>query len=209
VKAILGKKIGMTHIFRPDGVQIPVTVIEAGPCKVIQVKREEHDGYDAVQVGFDAETSKERANKKYTKPIIGHFGKANTLPYRTLRELKMENLSTGDEIRAEIFKVGEKIDITAISKGKGFQGVMKRHHYKGGPGSHGSMFNRAPGSIGASAYPSRVWKNKGLPGQMGNVTVTTKNLEIIDIKPEQNIMLVKGATPGPKGGYLLIKQFNT
>lgn len=201
VKAILGKKLGCTQIFTAEGRLIPVTLIEVGPCKVVQVKTKDWDGYDAVQIGFDIN----RKEKNVTKALLGHFKKADLPAYRLLREFKLEGLSVGDEVRVDIFSVGEKINITGTSKGKGFQGVMKRYHYKGGPASHGSMFNRAPGSIGQSAYPSKVWKNKGLPGQMGNVKVTIKNIEIVDIKAEQNIMAVKGAVPGYNGRYLILR----
>ncbi|RMD57701.1 MAG: 50S ribosomal protein L3 [Nitrospirae bacterium] len=202
MKAILGKKIGMTSIFLEDGRQVPVTVIQAGPCRVVQIKTKERDGYDAVQIGFD-ENKKE---KNVTKPLQGHFKKAGVPLYRILKEFKIEGFSVGDEIRVDQFEKGEKVSISGISKGKGFQGVMKRFNYSGGPGSHGSMFNRAPGSIGASSFPSRVWKNKGLPGHMGSRKVTVKNLEIIDIKPQQHLMLVKGAVPGANGGYLIIRE---
>lgn len=201
MKGILGKKKGMTQVFTEDGRLIPVTVIEAGPCKVVQVKGIEKDGYESCQLGYDVI----KKEKNVTKPGKGHFKKAGVSPFRFLREIKMEGLKLGDEVKVDIFSKGEKVIITGTSKGKGFQGVMKRHNYKGGPGSHGSMFNRAPGSIGSSSFPSRVWKNKGLPGHMGNKRVTVKNLEIYDIKTEQNLLLVKGTVPGANGGYLIIR----
>lgn len=201
MKAILGKKLGMTQIFKEDGRLVIVTVIEAGPAKVVQKKVKEKDGYEALQVGFDVI----RKEKNVTRPMMGHFKKASASPYRFLREVKMEGFGEGDDVKVDIFSKGEKVVITGTSIGKGFQGVMKRHNYKGGPASHGSMFNRAPGSIGQSASPSRVWKNTALPGHMGDDRVTVKNLEIIDIKSEQNLMLVKGAVPGANGGYLVIK----
>jgi large subunit ribosomal protein L3 len=202
MKAILGKKLGMTQLFDKDGQVIPVTVVQAGPCKVIQVKTKERDGYEAAQVGFDIV----RKEKNVTKPLLGHFKKNNLPAYRIVREIPGNDCTVGDEIQVSIFEKGDKVSITGTSKGKGFQGVMKRLKYKGGPDTHGSMFNRAPGSIGSSSFPSRVWKNKGLPGQMGNVQVTIKNLEVVDIKQDQNLLLLKGAVPGANGGYLLIKQ---
>lgn len=201
MKGILGKKVGMTQVFTEDGRLVSVTVIEAGPVKVVQKKEKEQDGYGALQLGYD-ETRKE---KNITKPMLGHFKKMSSPSYRFIREIKMDGFNAGDNIAVDIFTKGEKVSITGNSKGKGFQGVMKRHHYKGGPGSHGSMFNRAPGSIGSSAYPSRVWKNKGLPGHMGDEKVTVKNIEIFDIKKDQNLMLVMGAVPGPNGGYVIVK----
>jgi large subunit ribosomal protein L3 len=203
VKGILGKKLGITQVFSEDGRLIPVTVIEAGPCKVVQLKTREKDGYSACQIGFD-EIKKE---KNISKGRLGHFKKISLPPYRILREIELEGIevNAGDDIVVDIFNRGEKVSVSGISKGKGFQGVMKRHNYKGGPGSHGSMFNRAPGSIGQSSYPSRVWKNKALPGHMGSERVTMRNLEVVDVKKEQNLLLVKGSVPGAKGGYLIIK----
>lgn len=201
MKGILGKKLGITQVFTEDGRLVTVTVIEAGPAKVVQKKEKGSDGYEALQIGYD----EIRKQKNVAKPMLGHFKKASAPPYRFLKELNMEGFNAGDDIKVDIFSRGEKVSITGTSKGKGFQGVMKRHNYGGGPGSHGSMFNRAPGSIGCSAYPSRVWKNMGMPGQMGNVKVTVQNLEIFDIREEQNLLLVKGAVPGANGGYLIIK----
>ncbi len=202
MKGILGKKIGMTQVFSEDGRVIPVTVIETGPCKVVQSKVTTSDGYVAVQIGFD-EIKKE---KNVPKGRLGHFKKVSLPPYRFLREIKMEGLKVGDDVAVDIFNKGDMISVTGISKGKGFQGVMKRHNYKGGPGSHGSMFNRAPGSIGQSSFPSRVWKNKGMPGHMGDERVTTKNIEVIDVRKEQNLLVVKGSVPGANGGYLIIRK---
>ncbi|MBI5049546.1 MAG: 50S ribosomal protein L3 [Nitrospirae bacterium] len=202
MKGILGKKVGMTQIFASDGGIVPVTVIEAGPCRVVYVRKPEKDGYTALQLGFD----EMRKEKNVTKPLLGHFKKGSLPAFRFLREIKMGGHNTGDTVTVDIFNKGDKVSITGSSKGKGFQGVVKRYHYHGGPGSHGSMFHRAPGSIGSSAYPSRVWKNKGLPGHMGDRRVTTKNLEVIDVKKEQNILLVKGAVPGANGGYLIIRK---
>ncbi len=204
---IFGKKIGMTQIFSQDGYLVPVTVIEAGPCKVVQLKTMEKDGYSAIQIGFD-EIKKE---KNVPNGRLGHFKKVSLPPYRFLGEVKLEgkDVSVGNDVTVDIFNKGDKVSITGISKGKGFQGVMKRHNYSGGPGSHGSMFNRAPGSIGSSSYPSRVWKNKGLPGHMGSERTTTRNIEVIDIKKEQNLLIVKGSVPGANGGYVIIRSEST
>ena len=201
MKGILGKKIGMTQVFTEDGRLVPVTVIEAGPAKVVQKKERDRDGYEAVQVGFD----EIRKEKNVTKPMIGHFKKASLPAYRFLRELHLEGLNAGDMITADIFASGDMLTITGLSKGKGFQGVMKRHNFRGGPASHGSMFKRAPGSIGQSSYPSRVFKNKKLPGHMGSEKVTVKNIQIYDVRSEQNLILVKGAVPGANGSYLIMK----
>ncbi len=199
---ILGRKVGMTHVFVEDGRAIPVTVIEAGPCSVIQVKTNEKDGYEAVRIAF-AEIRKE---KKVNKPMAGMFKKAGARPHRMIKEFKMGALKVGDVVTVAAFGKGDTIKISGVSKGKGFQGVMKRHNFAGGPGSHGSMFNRAPGSIGASSYPSRVWKNKGLPGHMGSERVTVRNLKVVEVLPEQNLLLVKGAVPGPAGAYVEIRK---
>ncbi|RMG01171.1 MAG: 50S ribosomal protein L3 [Nitrospirae bacterium] len=199
---ILGKKIGMTQIFDEKGKVIPVTVIEAGPCTVVQVKTTDTDGYDALQLGFD----EIRKEKRVNRPMMGHFKKAGSKPYRLLREFRMSGLNVGDQVTVEQFKKGDRVSVSGLSKGKGFQGVMKRHGYGGGPGSHGSMFNRAPGSIGSSAFPSRVWKNKGMPGRMGGKRVTVKNLTVVDIRPEQNLILLRGAVPGHKGSYVELRK---
>jgi large subunit ribosomal protein L3 len=199
---ILGKKLGMTQIFGEDGKATPVTVIEAGPCCVVQVKTLKNDGYEAVKVGF----SEVRKAKKVNKPMSGVFKKAGVKPYKMLKEYAMGNLKVGDLVTAAAFHKGDKVKVSAVSKGKGFQGVMKRLNYAGGPGSHGSMFNRAPGSIGASSFPSRVWKNKGLPGHMGSTRITVSNLVVMDVKEEQNLLLVKGAVPGANGTYLEIEK---
>lgn len=201
MKGILGKKIGMTQVFTEDGRLVPVTVIEAGPARVVQKKEKERDGYDSVQVGFD----EIRKEKNVTKPMIGHFKKASLPAFRFVRELPVEGLNAGDMITADIFASGEMVTITGLSKGKGFQGVMKRHNFRGGPETHGSMFKRAPGSIGQSSYPSRVFKNKKLPGHMGSEKVTVKNIQIYDVRAEQNLILVKGAVPGANGSYLIMK----
>ena len=198
---ILGKKLGMTQIFTEDGKACPVTVIEAGPCCVIQVKTLDADGYESVKIGFS-----EIDTKRLNKPLSGVFKKAGLKSYRILREYPMSGLKVGDFITVEKFAQGDKVSVSGVSKGKGFQGVMKRYHYAGGPGSHGSMFNRAPGSIGQSSYPSRVWKNKGMPGHMGSEKVTTKNLKIIDVNTDQNLLLILGAVPGAKGSLVEIKK---
>ncbi|MGB9716094.1 MAG: 50S ribosomal protein L3 [Thermodesulfovibrionales bacterium] len=198
---ILGKKLGMTQIYMDDGKVYPVTVVEAGPCCVVQVKTLDNDGYEAIKVGFI-----ETKEKKLKKPIAGIFKKAGVNFYRVLKEFHMSGFKVGDILKVDRFAKGDKVSVTGISKGKGFQGVMKRHHYAGGPGSHGSMFNRAPGSIGSSSFPSRVWKNKGLPGHMGSERVTVKNLEVVDVNVEKNLLLIKGAVPGAKGSLLEIKK---
>jgi large subunit ribosomal protein L3 len=196
---IIGKKIGMSQVF--DGRElIPVTVIQAGPCKVVQKKTMEKDGYEAVQLAFEEEKKKGRV----TKAAAGHFKKSGTTPHRFLREFSMAGYEQGQDVKVDIFKKGELIAVSGVSKGKGFAGVMKRHNFAGGPGGHGSMFNRAPGSIGASAYPSRVWPGKKLPGHMGDVTVTVKNLKIVEVRPEQNLLFVRGAVPGGENALVLI-----
>ncbi len=199
---ILGKKLGMTQVFTEDGKAVPVTVIEAGPCCVVQVKTIERDGYEAVKVGFQ-EIMKE---KKVNKPTAGMFKKAEVKPYKMLKEFPMGSLKVGDIVTVEKFKAGDIVAVSGVSKGKGFQGVIKRHNYAGGPASHGSMFYRAPDSIGASSYPSRVWKNKGLPGHMGSERVTAKPLTIIDVKLDKNLLLVRGSVPGASGTYLEIRK---
>ena len=201
MKGILGKKIGMTQVFEEDGRMVPVTVIEAGPAKVIQKKEIDIDGYEALQVGFD----QKKKEKNVTKPMLGHFKKASLPAFRFLKELRMEGLNAGDSITVDIFSKGEKVSIIGTSKGKGFQGVIKRHNFSGGPASHGSMFKRAPGSIGQSASPSRVFKNRKMPGHMGSEKVTVKNIEVFDVRKDQNLILVKGAVPGANGGYVIIK----
>jgi large subunit ribosomal protein L3 len=201
---ILGRKLGMTQVFDESGRVFPVTVVEAGPCCVIQVKTKEKDGYETVKIGF----SEIKKAKNVNKPIGGVFKKIGVKPYKMLREFPMGNVKVGEFVTVEQFKKGDVISVSGVTKGKGFQGVIKRHHYAGGPASHGSMFYRAPGSIGASSFPSRVWKNKGLPGHMGSERVTVKNLKVVDIKTEQNLLLILGAVPGSKGTYLEIRKEN-
>ncbi len=199
---ILGKKIGMTQIFTEDGQSIPVTVIQAGPCPVIDIKTPDRDGYEAVKVAFE----EIRKKKNVTKPLLGIFKKVGIKPHRIIKEFRMTGLKVGDLITVERFKKGDRISVSGISKGKGFQGIMKRCRAHGGPGSHGSMFNRAPGSIGSSSFPSRVWKNKSMPGHMGSERVTVRNLTVADVMPEKNLILIKGSIPGPYGGYVEIRK---
>ena len=202
-KALIGKKVGMTQIFDENGVVIPVTVIEAGPCVVAQVKTLENDGYEAVQLGFG-----EVKEKHLNKPEKGHFSKANVTAKKHLREFRLdsiEGIKVGDELKADVFAAGEKIDVQGTSKGKGFQGVIKRHGQHRGPMGHGSMYHRRPGSMGATSTPGRVFKGKKLPGHMGSVTVTIQNLDIVRVDMDKNVILVKGSVPGAKGSILKIK----
>lgn len=203
-KAILATKVGMTQIFNEDGVLTPVTVLQAGPCVVTQVKTEENDGYSAVQVGFV-----DIREKLVNKPKKGHFDKAGVAYKRFVRELKLENAAeyaVKQEIKADIFAAGDKIDATAISKGKGFQGAIKRHGQHRGPMAHGSKFHRHQGSNGACSDPSKVFKGKGMPGHMGAKQITIQNLEIVKVDAENNLLLVKGAVPGPKKALVTIKE---
>jgi large subunit ribosomal protein L3 len=202
---IIGKKLGMTQIFNEKGQIVPVTVIQAGPCVVVQRKTSDKDGYEAVQVGF----VDPQGGKRASKPEKGHCEKHGVAPVRVLRELKVEagsGLKEGDSILVTQFEEKAKVHVTGISKGKGFAGVMKRHHFAGGRATHGSMFHRAPGSIGGSSYPSRVWPGMRMGGHMGSEQVTVRNLEIAKVDAENNLLLIKGAVPGPKGGYVVIKQ---
>lgn len=199
---ILGRKLGMTQIFQGDGKVVPVTVIEAGPCCVIQVKTIDRDGYESVRLGF----SEIRKAKNVNKPSTGMFKKAGVKPYSVIKEFKMGNLKVGDFVKVDMFSKGDVINVSGISKGKGFQGVMKRHNYHGGPASHGSTSYREVGSIGASSFPSRVWKNKGMPGHMGSERVTVSNLKIADVRLDQNLLLIEGAVPGGTGSFIEIKK---
>ena len=205
IQGILGKKLGMTQVFVADGRRIPVTVVEAGPCTVLQKKTESIDGYNALQVGFS-----EKKTHRVNKPMMGHFKKADQGAFAYLRELDAVNVDdyqVGDQITCDaVFKAGDIVDVTGTSKGKGFQGVIKRWGFSGGRATHGSHFHRAPGSIGMSAWPARVHKGKKMPGQMGNAGVTLQNLEIVEVRPEQNIILVKGAIPGANQGLVLIRK---
>jgi large subunit ribosomal protein L3 len=202
-KAIIGRKLGMTQIFDENGKVVPVTVIEAGPCVVTQKKTIEKEGYDAIQVGFS-----DIREKLVNKPKKGHFKKAGAALKRIVREFRLEDIASyeiGQEIKADLFAAGEKVDVSGVSKGKGFQGVIKRWNASRGPMSHGSKFHRAPGSMGASSDPSRTFKNKHMPGHMGHVNKTVQNLKIAKVMPEKNIILIKGGVPGPNKGYVVIK----
>ncbi len=204
VTTILGRKLGMTQVWSEDDRLIPVTVIEAGPCVVSQVKTIGRDGYDAVQIAFG-----DIKESKVNKPTAGHFAKAGVTPRRHVAEVRLteaqDDVKLGDELTVSMFEPGANVDISGTSKGKGFAGVMKRHNFKGGPGGHGSHFHRAPGSIGQASTPSRVFRGTKMPGQMGNETVTVRNLEVVKIDTEQNLLIVKGAVPGPRGALLTIR----
>ena len=203
-KAILATKVGMTQIFNEDGVLTPVTVLQAGPCVVTQVKTEDNDGYKAVQVGFV-----DKREKLINKPLKGHFDKAGVSYKRYVREFRFENAeeyAVAQEIKADIFTAGDKIDATAISKGKGFKGAIKKHGQHRGPMAHGSKFHRHQGSNGACSDPSKVFKGKGMPGHMGHKQITVQNLEIVKIDVENNLLLVKGAVPGPKKALVTVKE---
>ena len=202
-KAIIGKKIGMTQIFDENGKVVPVTVVEAGPCVVVQKKTSDNDGYEAIQVGFE-----EIREKLVNKPRKGQFAKAGTTLRRTLKEFRLDDISgyeVGQEIKADVFEVGDKVDVAGISKGKGFQGCIKRWNQRTGDMTHGSKFKRAPGSMGASSSPSKVFKNKRLPGHMGSVNTTVLNLEVVKVIAEKNLILIKGGIPGPNKGKVVIK----
>jgi large subunit ribosomal protein L3 len=207
-EGLLGRKVGMTQIFGDDGNQIPVTVIEAGPCTVVGVRTKDSHGYEALQVGF------EPRKKNVSKPAAGVFKKLNLTPMRFLRELRLdksaaEKLGTytvGQALTVEMFAPGEIVDVVGVSKGKGFQGGVKRYHWHGGDATHGSMFHRAPGSIGASSDPSRVWPGHHLPGRMGGARRTTLNLRVVRVLAEQNLVLVRGAVPGANGGLVMIRK---
>lgn len=203
-KAILATKVGMTQIFNEAGVLVPVTVLQAGPCVVTQVKTVENDGYKAIQVGFV-----DKREKLVNKPMKGHFDKAGVSYKRYVREFRFDNAeeySVKDEIKADIFAAGDKIDATAISKGKGFQGAIKRHNQHRGPMTHGSKFHRHAGSNGAASDPSKVFKGKKMPGQMGNKRITIQNLEVVRVDAENNLLLIKGSVPGPKKSLVTIKE---
>jgi large subunit ribosomal protein L3 len=202
---ILGKKLGMTQIYADDGTVIPVTVIQAGPCLVVQRKTVEQDGYEAVQIGL----VEERPAKKVGRPLEGHFKKAGIAPTRRVVEFTLgegEDAKPGDSFNVTMFAEKDYVDVIGTSKGKGFQGVMKRHGFAGGRSSHGSMFHRAPGSIGSSAYPSRVYPGMRGTGRMGGKRITTKNLQVVKVDPEQNLLYIRGAVPGPRSGYLQIRR---
>ena len=202
-KAIIGKKIGMTQIFDENGLVVPVTAIEAGPCVVAQVKTIENDGYNAIQLGY-GDVKENRINR----PEKGHFTKANITAKKHLREFRVSDVAdvtVGSEVKADVFEAGDKIDVQGTSKGKGFQGVIKRHGQSRGPMGHGSMYHRRPGSMGSTSTPGRVFKGKKLPGHMGVQTVTIQNLDVVRVDMDKNVLLVKGSVPGPKGAILKIK----
>jgi large subunit ribosomal protein L3 len=202
MKAIIGKKVGMTQIFDENGFVVPVTVIEAGPCTVAQVKTVDTDGYNAVQLGFG-----EVKDKHINKPEKGHFAKSKLAAKKHLREFRVDSadVKVGDEVKADVFAAGDKIDVQGTTKGKGFQGVIKRHGQHRGPMGHGSMYHRRPGSMGSTSTPGRVFKGKKLPGHMGVQTVTIQNLDVVRVDMDKNVLLVKGSVPGPKGAILKIK----
>ena len=203
---ILGKKIGMSQVFRADGQVVPVTLLKAGPCIVVQRKTPATDGYDAVQIGLNEFVKPKRINK----PSTGHLKKAGAEGAKFLREFRMRpgdnDLKPGDKVLVSDFKPADKVDVTGVSKGRGFAGVVRRHHFGGGEGTHGSMFHRAPGSIGASSFPSRVVPGMRMGGHMGHEQVTVRNLEVIDIDTEDNVLVVKGAVPGPNGAYVVVRR---
>jgi large subunit ribosomal protein L3 len=205
MEGIIGKKIGMSRIFNQEGQAIPVTVVEAGPCPVVQVKTEEKEGYNAIQLGFG-----EKRKSLFTLPVLGHFSKAKVEPRRKLKEIRtkqVEGITVGQELKVDIFVVGEKINVTGISKGLGFQGTVRRHKFRGGPKTHGqSDRERAPGSVGASSYPSRTYKGQRMAGRMGGEKVTIRNLEVAGVDVDKNLLLIKGAVPGKKNSYLTIRK---
>lgn len=204
-RGLLGKKLGMSNLFLPSGQQVPVTVLEVGPCVVTQIKTQATDGYDALQVGF-----LEKKGARVSKPEAGHFKKSGGKGFVFLAEIAVDDPAEhglGETLTVDTaFEVGERVNVSGVSKGKGFSGVVKRWGFRGGKGSHGSMFHRAPGSVGCSAWPSRVIKGRKLPGQFGNKRVTVKNLEVVDIRPEQNLMILKGAVPGASAGLVEVKK---
>lgn len=204
VNALIGKKLGMSQLFSPDGEVTPVTVIQAGPCTVTQIKSVDSDGYNAVQLGFG-----EKKPQRTQKPLLGHFKKSGKGPFAVLREVKVDDVGEfelGQEVSADIFQVGELVHVVGGSKGKGFAGTIKRWNFSRGPMSHGGMNKRPPGSIGCSASPSRVIKGRKMPGQMGNRKATVKGLMVVDVRPEENIILIRGAVPGGRNGVVFIKK---
>ena len=204
-KELLGRKLGMTTLFAPDGKQIPATVLEVGPCVVTQIKTRETDGYDALQVGFSA-----KSLSRVNKPMQGHLRKSGEDGYRLLKEISVDDPTAyklGEALTIDgLFQAGERVDVSGISKGRGFSGVIKRWGFHGGRDTHGSMFHRAPGSVGASATPSKVLKGRKLPGRYGGDRVTVRNLEVVDVRPEQNVLIVKGAIPGSKAGLVGVRK---
>jgi large subunit ribosomal protein L3 len=208
VTELIGRKIGMTQVFeKEEGQLVPVTVVQVGPCRVVQVKSIETDGYNAVQLGFEVEKKKSRVRK----PLAGHCRKQDMPLYRYLREVRMDDvsgLSSGMELTAEIFQAGDRVHVTGTSKGKGFAGVMKRHGFSGGPKTHGSRFHRAPGGIGHCTIPNKVFKGRRMPGHLGVDRVTVKNLDVVEVLPDQHLVLLKGAVPGAKNGIIRIRKKN-
>jgi large subunit ribosomal protein L3 len=205
INGLIGKKIGMTQLLQADGIVVPVTIVQAGPCVVVQKKTAQKDGYDAVQLGL-VEFVKQ---KRVGKPMTGHFKKANVAPVRILREMKIagdDAVKTGDKVMVDIFAANERVHIVGTSKGRGFAGLIKRHHFGGGRASHGSMFHRAPGSIGASAYPSRVIKGMRMAGHLGSDRVTVQNLRVAQVDQENNLLYIRGAVPGANGSYVVIEK---
>jgi large subunit ribosomal protein L3 len=203
-EALIGRKVGMTQVFADDGNQIPVTVVKAGPCTIVSIRKKETHGYDALQLGF------EPIKKNVSKPRAGHFKKANVEPTRVLQEIRLDKVEkpyeVGQSLTVELFAPGEIVDVVGVTKGRGFQGGVKRHGWLGGEASHGSMFHRAPGSIGASSDPSRVWPGHKLPGRMGGVQRTTLNVSVVRVLPEQNLILIRGAVPGANGSLVLVRK---
>jgi large subunit ribosomal protein L3 len=206
VNGIIGKKIGMTQVYQENGTAVPVTVIKAGPCVVVQRKTADKDGYEAVQLGL----VEEKPVKKINKPMRGHFEKAGVPPTRILREFRLESdgetAQVGDQVLVDQFAAGDSVRVVGTSKGRGFAGFIKRHNFKGGEKSHGSMFHRAPGSIGASSYPSRVWPGQRMAGHMGTSQTTERNLRVVHVDAEKHLLLIRGSVPGPDGSFLLIKK---
>jgi large subunit ribosomal protein L3 len=204
VNGIIGIKLGMTQVFADDGTLVPCTVLQAGPCVVVARRTKQKDGYDAAQLGLVEFVKPQRVNKA----LAGHYKKAGVPPMRKLTEVRIEEsgdeTKVGDRVLVDRFTTGEMVDVTGVSKGKGFAGGVKRWHYRGGDATHGSMFHRAPGGIGGSSYPSRVWKNQHFPGHLGNARVTAKNLKVVKVDTDENLLLVRGAVPGPSGMYLMI-----
>jgi large subunit ribosomal protein L3 len=205
VNGLIGRKIGMTQLLQDDGVMVPVTIVQAGPCVVVQKKTALKDGYDAIQLGFVEFIKPKNVNK----PMGGHFKKANAAPVRILREMRTEGeaaMNPGDKVMVDMFKANEKVHVVGTSKGRGFAGFVKRHHFGGGRASHGSMFHRAPGSIGASAYPSRVLKGMRMAGHLGAARITVQNIQVARVDQENNLLYLRGAVPGPNGGYLVVEK---
>ncbi|MFP6582083.1 MAG: 50S ribosomal protein L3 [Candidatus Hydrogenedentota bacterium] len=204
INGLLGKKVGMTRLFTDDGHWIEVTVLEAGPCSVVQRKTKDTDGYSAVQLGY-GDVKESRCNK----PLSGHFEKNGVKPKRVLKEIRVPDdadISAGDEVKADIFAVGDRVDICGTTKGRGFAGVIKRHGFAGGPGGHGSHFHRAPGSVGQSADPAKVYKNKRMPGHYGSTKTTVQNLEVVNVDTDKNLLIVRGSVPGANGGLVVVNK---